>query len=150
MKNNTINKIVKKLSDICAVFLYIQGLVIFIWCLVFLVWNKCVSDYIDKQGSLAVVTVIDINRRNVTYDMEYDGDYYVIHSTMTLRESRLYKLSVGERYYAKIWKDKLKYHRLFFAPSYIRMTFCPLPINEQDYIGEQSRIDSMYHYRHRY
>ncbi len=55
------------------------------------------------------------------------------------------KITVGEQFYALFLPEKLKYdHENGITPRYFKIILKPLPYDEQTYLKEIERIESMY------
>lgn len=140
--------IIQKISVVYISIIVVITIIFGAWGLVYVLWNKHVASYVDNHGDLAVATIIDINNRSgFVFDVKYEGEYYVVGFSLKRKDRKRFNLSVGERCYARLWPEKMKYQKYhhLWIPSYVRIVLQPLPIDQQDYEWERARIDSMYH-----
>jgi hypothetical protein len=111
-------------------------------------WTWYNNYRLEHYGEIAVATVIAKYHSGrwpdyVRYDVEYNGVYYA--DEVNVSRSVFNEIKVGERFYALVLPDKLKYHSSYgITPSYIKLLFQPLPRNEQEIKKERERIRKMY------
>ena len=97
-------------------------------------WKGYNSYRINHYGQDAVAVIT----------RKWDGTLYY-SSSIIVRKKVFREVVVGERFYARILADKMKYHKNNgITPSYIKIILCPLPDYLQDIERERMRVDSMY------
>ncbi len=122
---------------------YVLIPIVLIWGIVYYCWDGYNSYRIKHYGQDAVAVVTRKWSGTLDYDIEFEGKYY--RNTIHVKKKVFRDVVVGERFYARILADKMKYHKNYgMTPSYIRIVLCSLPDYLQDIEKERMRIDSVY------
>ena len=135
------------MDKIASRFLYgvlLYGALALLYAATFFIWEQYIKVLLKKYGQDAVATIIGIEAGGARYDVKYNGKYY--RKWIPLNRKRLRNIKIGERFYARVLPDKLKYHHYYngITPRYVKIILVPLPPSEQDINGEVARIISMY------
>ena len=122
---------------------YVLIPIVLIWGIVYYCWDSYNSYRIKRYGQDAVAVVTRKWSGTLDYDVEFEGKYY--RNTIRVKKKVFREVVVGERFYARILANKMKYHKNYgMTPSYIRIILRPLPDYLQDIENEKDRIDSIY------
>lgn len=132
-----------RLSNIITVLLLPLVLITLLYSCIYLVWNQYNNYLLKHKGQITVATIICKENGRAEYDIEYGGVYY--RRWITLSKQAFRKITVGEQFYALFLPEKLKYdHENGITPRYFKIILKPLPYDEQTYLKETERIESMY------
>ena len=130
-------------SVIYNIVYYVLIPIVLIWSIVYYCWDGYNSYRIKHYGQDAVAVVTRKWSGTLDYDIEFEGKYY--RNTIRVKKKVFREVVVGERFYARILADKMKYHKNYgITPRYIRIILTPLPSCLQDVEKERIRIDSIY------
>ena len=123
--------------------IYVLVPVVLICGVMYYSWKGYNSYRINHYGQDAVAVITRKWDGTLYYDVEFEGKYY--SSSIIVRKKVFREVVVGERFYARILADKMKYHKNNgITPSYIKIILCPLPDYLQDIERERMRVDFMY------
>lgn len=121
-------------------------LIILLYSCIYCIWNQYNNRLFNREGQRAVATIIRKDNGRAQYDIEYEGRYY--RRWVNLSKKAFRAITVGERFEALILPDLLKYdHESGITPRYIKIILTPLPLDKQDFLEEEKRIESMYGYK---
>lgn len=84
--------------------LYIFTPVAIIGLTYYVIRDHRISRIIEKEGEAAIATIIDKSGARFTYDVEYNGAYYVASVTVPRKIKR--RTQIGDRFPALILKAK--------------------------------------------
>ena len=139
MKKETIENI----GTIFTVVMFIAGCLLAVYSAIYFVWARYYDYLLKKEGQEVVATVIRRDGEICYYDIEYESIYYTNY--FVLKKSEIRKVKVGERFFALVLPDKLKYHHESgITPKCFRIIRVPLPDYLQDIEKEKARIKKMY------
>ncbi len=142
MRNNK-SEVKEKISLYFTKVMMSLAVLIIIYSCIFFIWDNYNNRLFEKKGELAIATIINMHDRYAEYDIEYNGVYY--YNSIRLTWSAFRETRVGERFYALVIPDMLKYHHdRGITPRYVKIILSPLPTSEQDYDAEISRIKKQY------
>lgn len=135
MKKETIDKI----KTIYTEFILIAGCLFIVYSAIYFVWGMYYGYLLKREGQDVIATVIGRKFEVCYYDIEYEGIYYTNY--FVLKKSEIPKVKVGERFFARVLPDKLKYHHESgITPKCFRIIPVPLPDYLQDIEKEKTRI----------
>ena len=133
-------------SNNLIVVLYIIIAIFLIWCLVFFAWNRYNIFRLNRYGQEATATIIQKCDGILTYDVEWEGEYFI--GTIVVKKYVFRDVKIGEHFPARVIAGKLHYHHNGgITPKYVKIILRKMPDLYQDYDYELCRIDSMYNNR---
>ena len=133
---STISKFfVGALAIIISVFL--------LYVIIYSLWSSYYKYLLRNNGEQVVATIIRKDNGRAQYDIDYDGIYY--RRWITLSKKTYRQIQIGERFYALVLPDKLRYdHESGITPRCFTIILKPLPKSQQRIEEEKKRINNMY------
>ena len=117
--------------------------VFLLYVIIYSLWSSYYKYLLRNNGEQVVATIIRKDNGRAQYDIDYDGIYY--RRWITLSKKTYRQIQIGERFYALVLPDKLRYdHESGITPRCFTIILKPLPKSQQRIEEEKKRINNMY------